>query len=125
MSDLKTIFIVEDGLHMQRLLEFNLSHLPVKISMISSGEEAINLMVQGFIPDLILLDYMLDGINGIELIQKMKQQEEFKNIPIILMTAKGQQDIQQQAKKLGVNDFFYKPFSPTELNLRCKQLLNL
>src|SRR5690606_25450753 len=74
-------------------------------------------------PDMILLDWMLPGTSGIELARRLKRDELTQNIPIIMLTAKSEEDNKVQGLELGADDYITKPFSPRELIARLKAVL--
>jgi two-component system phosphate regulon response regulator PhoB len=116
------ILIVEDEPAIQELLALNLiqaGHQPLRAL---SVEHATNLMRE-MMPDLILLDWMLPGMSGIEFARKLKSDEMYKHIPIIVLTARGEEGDKVRGLEVGADDYVTKPFSPRELNARIKAVL--
>lgn len=116
------ILVVEDEPAIQELLALNImqaGHNPIRAL---SAENALELMREA-IPDLILLDWMLPGMNGLELAKKIKSDTQTKNIPIIMLTARGEEYDKVRGLEIGADDYVTKPFSPRELNARIKAVL--
>ncbi|HQO16120.1 MAG TPA: phosphate regulon transcriptional regulator PhoB [Methylotenera sp.] len=116
------ILVVEDEPAIQELLALNITqagHNPIRAL---SVEIAQNLMRET-IPDLILLDWMLPGMNGLEFARKLKSDNLTKTIPIIMLTARGDEYDKVRGLEVGADDYVTKPFSPRELNARIKAVL--
>ena len=116
------ILVVEDEPAIQELLALNITqagHAPLRAI---SAEHAQELM-RSTIPDLILLDWMLPGMSGIEFARKLKSDGATKAIPIIMLTARGDEFDKVRGLEVGADDYVTKPFSPRELNARIKAVL--
>ncbi|NHQ60700.1 response regulator transcription factor [Chlorobium sp. BLA1] len=116
------LLVVEDDRNLSKLLEFNLERAGYACNISESGENAFEQLSRKCF-DLILLDIMLPGMNGFELCQKIKQHQIYKDIPIIMLTAKGEEIDRVLGFELGIDDYVVKPFSPRELNLRIRAVL--
>ena len=116
------IFVVEDEKPILTLLTYNLEKEGYKVSSSSNGEEALSLIKEKK-PDLVLLDWMLPDLSGIKICQYLKQDEKVKNIPIIMLTAKGEEEDKVKGLNTGAEDYMTKPFSFPELLARIKSLL--
>ena len=116
------ILVVEDEPGIQEVLKFNLGHHGHHVSVASSGEEALGLL-NGILPDLILLDWMLPGISGIELARRVRDDARLKSVPIIMLTARTEERDKIMGLDTGADDYLTKPFSPAELNARIKAVL--
>ncbi|MFN0039546.1 MAG: phosphate regulon transcriptional regulator PhoB [Burkholderiales bacterium] len=117
-----TILVVEDEPAIQELIAFNLKqagHLPIRAD---DAEQALRL-VQNALPDLILLDWMLPGLSGIELARRLRSDKRSRSVPIIMLTAKTEERDKIQGLDIGADDYITKPFSPRELTARIKALL--
>ncbi|MFC1584750.1 response regulator [Fibrobacterota bacterium] len=121
MADEK-ILIVEDEEDIQELIRYNLDREGYAVSTAQSGEEAMELIKEQK-PDLILLDLMLPGIDGLELCRRLKEDQSFKTIPIIMVTAKGEESDIIRGLELGADDYIAKPFSTRILSARVKTVL--
>jgi two-component system phosphate regulon response regulator PhoB len=116
------ILIVEDEPAIQELLALNIiqaGHQPIRALTVEQAQ----LIMQDTIPDLILLDWMLPGMSGIEFARKLKADEISKSIPIIMLTARGEEADKIRGLEVGADDYVTKPFSPRELNARIKAVL--
>lgn len=116
------ILVVEDEPAIQELLTLNLQqggHNPLRAM---SVEQAQNLMRET-LPDLIVLDWMLPGMSGIEFARRLKSDEHTKAIPIIMLTAKSEEADKVRGLEVGADDYVTKPFSPRELLARVKAVL--
>jgi two-component system alkaline phosphatase synthesis response regulator PhoP len=116
------ILIVDDEEDIRELLRYNLSMEGYDIVSADSGEKAIEKAVE-LIPDLIVLDLMLPGIGGLEVAKELKNKSDTKNIPIIMLTARGEEVDIVTGLELGADDYITKPFSPRILTARIKAVL--
>ena len=116
------IFVVEDEKSIQTLLRYNLEKEGFKVSSSENGEEALSLIKEKK-PDLILLDWMLPDLSGIQICQYLKHDKKVKAIPIIMLTAKGEEEDKVKGLESGVEDYLTKPFSFPELLARIKAML--
>jgi len=116
------ILIVEDDKDIAKMLEYNLKKEGFKVIGASDGEDALDLAVRQY-PDLILLDLMLPGIDGLEVCKSLKKEGKTSAIPVIMLTAKGQESDKVVGLELGADDYVTKPFSPRELIARIKAVL--
>jgi len=117
-----TILVVEDEPGIQELVRFNLSQSGHNVVSALNAEQALNIM-RDTLPDLILLDWMLPGMSGIELARKMRADSRGKTIPIIMLTARGEERDKIMGLETGADDYMTKPFSPRELLARIKAVL--
>jgi len=116
------ILIVEDEKDIIKMLEYNLKKEGFKVIAAGDGEDAIDLAIRGQ-PDLILLDLMLPGMDGLEVCKALKKESKTGSMPIIMLTAKGQESDKVVGLELGADDYITKPFSPRELVARIKAVL--
>ena len=121
MSD-QTILITDDEPHMRRLIEFSLKRMGHNILQAESGEAALELISRQTI-DLLLIDYGLTGINGLDTIQAARKLAGGQELPVVLLTARGDTGIRDDAESAGVSAFLTKPFSPVELSQLVAKLL--
>ena len=116
------ILVVEDDKHISKLVKYNLEKASYDSTVVDDGEEALDILgKQG--ADLIILDIMLPKMDGFEVCRLIKQDPKLKNIPIIMLTAKGEEVDRIVGLELGADDYVVKPFSPRELILRIKAIL--
>ncbi|MDD5404117.1 MAG: phosphate regulon transcriptional regulator PhoB [Sulfuricella sp.] len=116
------ILIVEDEPAIQELLVFNLQQAGHHAISAASAEQAYTLL-RDALPDLILLDWMLPGMSGIEFARRVKAEAYTKAIPIIMLTARGEEQDKIAGFETGADDYITKPFSPRELMARIKAVL--
>jgi two-component system, OmpR family, phosphate regulon response regulator PhoB len=117
-----TILIVEDEPAIQELVAFSLrqaGHLPIAAH---SAEQALDI-VRAALPDLILLDWMLPGMSGVAFARKIKSDAFTREVPIIMLTARGDEQDKVTGLETGADDYITKPFSPRELQARIKAVL--
>ncbi len=118
----ETILIVEDEKDIVKMLDYNLKKEGYKTLVADDGEDAID-AVNTKHPDLILLDLMLPGMDGLEVCKTLKAESKTASIPIIMLTAKSQESDKVVGLELGADDYVTKPFSPRELIARIKAVL--
>lgn len=118
----ENILIVDDEEDVLELLRFNLEKNGYKIDAAISGEEALK-KARGKLPDLIILDLMLPGIDGLEVCKKLKGDTKTANIPVIMLTAKSEEADIITGLELGAQDYITKPFSPKVLIARVRRIL--
>ncbi len=116
------ILVVEDEEALAVLLRYNLEAEGFKVDLVERGDEA-ELAVNELHPDLIVLDWMLPGISGIELCRRVRASREIRNTPIILLTAKGEETDRIRGFETGADDYLSKPFSMPELIARIRAIL--
>ncbi len=118
----ETILIVDDEEDILELIKFNLKSEGYNILQAMTGEEAIKIAKQSA-PDLMVLDLMLPGIDGLEVTRYLKNNDTTSEIPIVMLTAKGEESDIVTGLELGANDYMSKPFSPRELTARIRAIL--
>jgi DNA-binding response OmpR family regulator len=113
------ILAVDDEKRMVRFIQLNLEQDGFQVITAYNGKEALE-QVRTQLPDLVLLDIMMPDINGFEVLKKIR---EVSSVPVIMLTAKGEEDDRIQGLELGADDYITKPFSPRELVSRIKAVL--
>ncbi|WP_026895205.1 winged helix-turn-helix domain-containing protein [Clostridiisalibacter paucivorans] len=116
------ILVVDDEEHIVELIKFNLEKNGYKVLVAYDGEEALK-KAEKEIPNLIVLDLMLPVIDGIDVCKKLKMSEKTLDIPIIMLTAKGEETDKILGLEMGADDYITKPFSVRELVARIKAVL--
>ena len=117
-----TILIVEDEPDIQELIAYNLEKAGHETVRAGSAEKALEL-VREALPHLIVIDWMLPGMSGIELARLLKAGKRTEGIPLIMVTARGAEQDKLAGLEIGADDYMTKPFSPRELNARVKAVL--
>jgi len=116
------ILIVEDEAALITLLHYNLEKEGFEVGEAVDGEEAL-FMIRERRPDLVVLDWMLPSLSGIEVCRRIRRMPEHKNLPIIMLTARGEETDRIRGLDSGADDYVVKPFSPSELVARIKAVL--
>jgi two-component system phosphate regulon response regulator PhoB len=116
------VLIVEDEPPLVELLSYNLEKAGFQIHIARDGEEAL-LALEERKPDLILLDWMLPYVSGIEICRRIRRNPETRNEPIIILTARGEENDRIRGLEAGADDYVVKPFSPSELVARVRAVL--
>jgi len=119
---MKTILIIEDETDLAELIAFNMEKEGYRALIAPDGPSGLDAARQNS-PDLILLDLMLPGMSGMEICKVLKSREKTARIPIIMLTAKGEEIDRVVGFEVGADDYVVKPFSPRELLLRIKAVL--
>lgn len=117
------ILVVEDEDAIREMLVMVLEQAGLNVIAVASAEEAQHSLADNAMPDLVLLDWMLPGISGVELARRLKKDDLFKTLPIILLTARGEEEDKVRGLEIGADDYVTKPFSPKELVARIKAVL--
>ncbi len=117
-----TILLVEDEPGIQELIKFNLNQAGHTVISALNAERALT-SIRETLPDLILLDWMLPGMSGIELAKKIRSDSRTSAVPIIMLTARGEEQDKLVGLDVGADDYITKPFSPRELIARIKAVL--
>ncbi|NOQ82262.1 MAG: phosphate regulon transcriptional regulatory protein PhoB [Methylophaga sp.] len=117
-----TILVVEDDVAIRDMLCFSLRHSGFECESVGDAEKGLD-WLKNQQPELILLDWMLPGIDGIEFIRRLRSVESWASIPVIMLTAKGESEDMVKGLSVGADDYINKPFSPPELMARIKAVM--
>jgi two-component system phosphate regulon response regulator PhoB len=117
-----TIVIAEDEDALATLLQYNLEKEGYRVLLAGDGEEAL-LVIDENKPDILLLDWMLPRVSGIEVCRRLRQRPETRNLPILMLTARGEETDRIRGLDTGADDYVVKPFSMTELLARIRAVL--
>jgi two-component system phosphate regulon response regulator PhoB len=117
------LLLVEDEDALATLLQYNLDKEGFEVAIAVDGEQALQMAVRTR-PDIMLLDWMLPGISGVEVCRRLRLGPETRNIPIVMLTARGEQRDRLQGLGVGADDYVSKPFVMRELAARLRTLLN-
>jgi len=118
----KHICLVEDEEDIREVVEYNIRKEGYTVTAVGSGEEALE-AIKSDVPDLVLLDLMLPGIDGLEVCRTLKKDNRTEQVPIIMVTAKGEESDIVTGLELGADDYITKPFSPKVLVARVRAVL--
>lgn len=119
----KRIFIVDDNMMMREFLKSYFSK-EYDVTSFASAEAALYAIHPTNQPDVLLLDYEMEGLSGFELLKNLKTSGFYKDIPVLFLSGKQKSEIRIECLKEGASDFICKPFNPTELGLKVKLHLN-
>ena len=119
---MKKILIVDDKLEVVELVNATLEGEDYQVIDASDGREALE-KIKREKPDLVLLDVIMPKMDGLEVLSEAKKDPKTKDIPIIILTAKGQKVDKEKGKRLGAQDYIVKPFSPSHLLAKIEAIL--
>lgn len=116
------ILVVEDEVDIQEIVSYNLEKAGFTVAAVDSGEAALESIRRG-VPDLVVLDLMLPGMDGLEVCRLLKQDATTRDLPILMLTARAEEVDRVVGLELGADDYVVKPFSARELTLRVQAIL--
>ena len=116
------ILVVEDDDALGTLLRYNLEREGYAVALATDGEEAL-IQAEEQLPDLVVLDWMLPRVSGIEVFRRLRQKPLSRNVPIIMLTARGEESDRIRGLDTGADDYVVKPFAVTELSARIRAVL--
>lgn len=119
----KRILVADDEPHVRRILATLLESRLHELDVVTDGLAALERLESPQPYDLVLLDLMMPGATGLEVLERLRRMERHTGIPVVILTAKGQDTDREAALALGANDFITKPFSPKKLLARIDDLL--
>ncbi len=120
--DRKRILVVDDEIYIVHILEFTLTMEGYEVLTAADGEEALRRLEQDR-PDLVVLDIMMPKVDGYEVLRRIRADEEFRQLPVILLSAKGRPIDRDTGLEIGADDYIVKPFSPRRLLQKIQDLL--
>lgn len=109
------ILVADDEPHIGRIIKMKLEQGPFRVSLAYDGQEALDMVNDGEQIDLALLDLMMPKLSGLDVLRRIREQERFKSLPCIILTAGGDAKHERDALELGATQFLTKPFSPKKL----------
>jgi DNA-binding response OmpR family regulator len=115
MNRLCHVLVADDEPHIGRIIKMKLEQGPFRVSLAYDGEEALNFIMNEPQLDLALLDLMMPKLSGLDVLKKIREQDRFKSLPCIILTAGGDAKHERDALQLGATEFLTKPFSPKRL----------
>ncbi|MBA3810727.1 MAG: phosphate regulon transcriptional regulator PhoB [Caulobacteraceae bacterium] len=121
-ATLPHILVVEDEDSLATLLQYNLDKEGYGVALCADGEEAL-VMIDEKQPDLVILDWMLPKVSGIEVCRRLRQRPATRNLPVIMLTARGEESDRIRGLDTGADDYVVKPFSMIELCARIRAVL--
>ena len=118
----RNIYLVEDEIHIQQLIQYNLEAAGFLVSVFGNGEDMLR-QCTVMLPDLFILDLMLPGIDGLEICRRIRHDARMQALPVLFLTARGEEFDRVLGLELGADDYITKPFSVRELVARCRAVL--
>jgi two-component system phosphate regulon response regulator PhoB len=118
----KRLLLVEDDRQLAELVRFHFDRAGYDVTRTGDGDEAL-ILAEEMRPDLIILDWMIEGISGIEVCRRLRRRPSTANVPIIMLTARGEENDRVRGLETGADDYLTKPFSPKELVARAGAVL--
>ncbi|HEY0807373.1 MAG TPA: response regulator, partial [Pseudonocardiaceae bacterium] len=115
----RRILVVDDDVNVRDVVRRYLEHAGYRVELADNGEQALRIAADAE-PDLVVLDLMLPGIGGLEVCRRLRQRGQ---VPVVMLTARGEEDDRIAGLQLGADDYVAKPFSPRELVLRVTSVL--
>jgi two-component system phosphate regulon response regulator PhoB len=122
MRGTKRLLVVEDDRPIADLLKHHFAAAGFTVTTTPNGDEAL-ILIDEIKPDLVILDWMIEGTSGIEVCRRIRRSRSVETLPIIMLTARGEEDDRVRGLETGADDFLSKPFSPKELVARANALL--
>ena len=119
---LPKISVVEDDKSISDLISLHLKKNNFEYLVVHNGEDALS-HLDNFMPDFIILDWMIPGLSGLEVLRRIRNKQEYKNLPILMLTAKNSEQDKIISFESGLDDYITKPFLPSELIARVKAIL--
>ncbi len=116
------VLVADDEPHIGRIIQTKLEQGPFQVTLVGDGTDAVRALEQ--YPDiaLVVLDLMMPGLGGLEVLARMRSDARWKRLPCIILTAAGHEEQRAEALRLGANEFLTKPFSPKRLLARVEEL---
>jgi len=122
MSENITVLVIEDEAHIRRVLEYNLKLDGFQVYLAEDGAAGLNLAREKK-PDVIMLDWLMPKMNGLQVLTELKNDINTAHIPVFMLTAKGMLNDVTQAIEMGANDYITKPFNPIQLGKTIREKL--
>ena len=116
------VLVADDEPHIGRIIKMKLEQGPFRVTLAYDGQEALETLEREPDIGLVLLDLMMPRLSGLDVLARMRQDDRWKSLPCIILTAAGQEQQHRSAMGLGASEFLTKPFSPKKLYARAEQL---
>jgi len=111
----KHILVADDEAHIGRIIKIKMEQGPFRVTLAFDGQEAVDVLEQEEDLDLVVLDLMMPRLSGLDVLDRIRSSDKWKNLPCIILTAAGQEEYEREARTGGATDFITKPFSPKKL----------
>ena len=116
------VLVADDEPHIGRIIQLKLEHGPYRVSLVPDGRIALERLQSDEDVDVVLLDIMMPYVSGLDVLAEARRMPHRQQVPVIILTAKGQDADRERALELGATDFLTKPFSPNKLLARIDEL---
>lgn len=116
------ILVIEDENAIQTMIKYNLESEGFEVATADDGEEGLE-KFEEFLPDVVIIDWMMPNMNGVDVIRKLRHNDDTRNIPVIMLSARGEEEDKILGLDIGADDYITKPFSPSELIARINAVL--
>ena len=116
------LLLVEDEPALAQMLSYNLDKAGFEVKLAADGEQALTMLAEAR-PDLVVLDWMLPGVSGLEICRQLRRRNDTADLPIVMLTARGEETDRLRGLETGADDYVTKPFSPMELIARIRAIL--
>ncbi len=116
------VLVADDEPHIGRIIQTKLEQGPFRVTLVTDGTEAMRVMEDDPAVALVVLDLMMPGLSGLDVLGRMRADARWKDTPCIILTAAGHDEQRAEALRLGATDFLTKPFSPKRLLARATEL---
>jgi two-component system alkaline phosphatase synthesis response regulator PhoP len=111
----KHVLVADDEAHIGRIIKIKMEQGPFRVTLAFDGQEAVDVLDHEDDLDLVVLDLMMPRLSGLDVLDRIRSSEKWKDLPCIILTAAGQEEYEREARKSGATDFITKPFSPKKL----------
>jgi DNA-binding response OmpR family regulator len=111
----KHVLVADDEAHIGRIIKIKMEQGPFKVTLAFDGQEAVDVLDHEDDLDLVVLDLMMPRLSGLDVLDRIRSSDKWKDLPCIILTAAGQEEYEREARKSGATDFITKPFSPKKL----------
>ncbi|MEO8194525.1 MAG: response regulator [Gemmatimonadales bacterium] len=109
------VLVADDEAHIGRIIKIKMEQGPFRVTLAFDGQEAVDILEEEDRVDLVVLDLMMPRMSGLDVLERIRNNERWKSIPCIILTAAGQEEYEREARKSGATEFLTKPFSPKRL----------
>lgn len=124
MTEPRNVLVADDEPHIGRIVQLKLERGPYRVTLVPDGQAALDTLEARPDIDVVLLDIMMPYLSGLDVLERVRRMPERKDLPVIILTAKGQDADRERALELGATDFWTKPFSPSKLLARIDELFD-
>jgi two-component system alkaline phosphatase synthesis response regulator PhoP len=114
-TKVRHVLVADDEAHIGRIIKIKMEQGPFRVILAFDGQEAIDLLEEADRIDAVVLDLMMPRLSGLDVLERIRSTERFKDLPCIILTAAGQEEYEREARKSGATAFLTKPFSPKKL----------